>query len=171
MEGEAQACPKLQSQVREAWVHGDALFVSEGETMTIRQGLESSTLALVASLAPIEGVMATTLGLVVLDLITGILAAKKQGLPITSYGLKRTVVKLLVYEVALALSYVTGVYLVTTMPVLHMVSSLIGLTELKSVLENVDILSGGGLLKSIVSSIQAQSSSSSADDSDVPPKA
>lgn len=125
----------------------------------MRSRLETIGIALLGFLAPIEGVILTTLGLVLVDMITGLGASYKQSIPLTSYGLKRTVIKLFVYELAILLAFVVGLYLTgPTLPVLHLVSSLIGLTELKSVLENLNIIGGGSLLNSIVSAIQGLSS-------------
>lgn len=125
----------------------------------IREYLKSILLVTIAFLAPIEGVLATVGLLVVLDLITGLLASRKQGIPITSFGLKRTVVKLLVYEAAVLLAFLVNQYLTgPAIPLVHLVSSLIGVTELKSNYENINILSGGNLLTSIINAVQRLSS-------------
>jgi hypothetical protein len=82
------------------------------------------------------------------DLVTGILASRKSGIPITSNGLKRTVLKVAIYEVAVLCAFLVGTYLTGPMvPILNICSSLIGLTELKSVLENLDIINGGSFFR------------------------
>ena len=108
-------------------------------------------LAILAVFAPAGGMMATALLLVMADLITGVLAARKQKKRITSSGLQRTVVKTFVYETAIILGFLTEVYLLNhSMPISNMIAGLIGLTELKSCLENIDIIGGKGLLKQVI---------------------
>ena len=119
-------------------------------------------MAIISVFAPAEQMILTVLVLCLVDLITGILASKKQSIPITSYGIKRTIMKLAVYEMALCLGYLVGTYLVPFIPVTNIVSSVIGLTELKSVLENLDIIIGKPVLKSILDALQKGSSNDQA---------
>ena len=118
--------------------------------------LKSVLLAFLIMLAPIKPVLLTVFGLVGMDLITGLLVARKKGLPITSKGLKITVVKLFVYELAITMAYYVGQYLTgPDVAVLHIVSGIVGMTELKSVLENLDALTDGQLMPAIVNAIQS----------------
>lgn len=108
-------------------------------------------LALAAVLAPAKAMLSTALMLVLVDLITGIMAARKRGDPITSAGLQRTVVKAFIYEIAIILGFLTEVYLLDhSMPVSNIIAGLVGLTELKSCLENLDAVGGGGVLKQVI---------------------
>ena len=108
-------------------------------------------LSLLAVFAPAKGMIVTAFVLIVVDLITGVLAARKEKQPITSAGIGRTVVKALVYETAIILAFLTQTYLTgPEIPCANIVASLIGLTELKSILENLQILSGGQLLNMII---------------------
>ena len=117
-------------------------------------------LALLAVFAPAQGMMITALMLVVADLITGILASKKQKKRITSAGLQRTIVKTFVYETAIILGFLTEVYLLNhSMPISNMIAGLIGLTELKSCLENIDIIGGKGLLKQVIGKLGSKNAS------------
>lgn len=112
---------------------------------TYLQALFLSTLSV---FAPIKAVIVTTLVLVLADLILGVLAAKKRGELLTSAGLRRTITKIFVYETALMLAFLTEQYLTGELvPVCKIVSSFIGLVELKSCTENLNEISGGSLLK------------------------
>ncbi len=103
---------------------------------------------------PAKSMILTVLVLIVCDLITGILAARKQSKPIKSAGIGRTVVKLVIYELAIILAFLTETYLTgPSIPCSKVAASLIGTTELLSVLENLNILSNGDLLKSIIDKI------------------
>lgn len=116
--------------------------------------LENLGLSILAIFAPIQAVVATTFILVVLDLITGVIAAKKRGEKLTSKGLKRSVGKLLLYETAIILSFLVQEYLTgDILPALKLVSALIGITELKSVLENLDNISGDRFFQIILSKV------------------
>lgn len=122
----------------------------------MRNWITAVLVSLQAIFQPAQSMLLTALVLIVVDLITGIAAAKKMGKPITSAGIGRTVVKLLVYEVAIALAFLTETYMTgPAIPCAKVAASLIGTTELLSVLENVNILSGGDLLKSIIDKISS----------------
>lgn len=116
--------------------------------------LEAIALACLAVFAPIKAVLATTLVLVLLDTLTGVYAAYKRKEPITSGGLKRTVGKIVLYEFALCVAYLAQHYLIgDDFPACRLVSTMVGLVELKSVLENLDSISGSNLFQSILSAI------------------
>lgn len=113
-----------------------------------------------AVFAPIKGAIVTVICLTIMDLITGIIAAKKRGEPLTSAGLARTVVKIAVYQVATLCAFLAQKYLILdVMPICTLVTSLIGLTELKSVLENLDSISGGSFFKVIISKLNSPNDS------------
>lgn len=131
------------------------------------QSLKVLALTLVAVFAPTKQVLLSTLALILADLLFGLLAAKQQGQPITSSGLKRTVIKLFVYNSAILLSFLVGEYLVPMdLPIMKTVTGLIGVTELKSVLENLDIIHGGSFFKAIVTKLQIMGSDDENDDKD-----
>ena len=116
--------------------------------------IETLALSILAVFAPIQATIAVVALLILADLITGIIASKKRGEPITSAGIKRTVGKVFLYEIALCLSflvqqYLTGDYL----PACKLVGALIGLTELKSILENLETISGDRLFRVVLSKI------------------
>lgn len=125
-------------------------------------------LALTAVLAPVKGAAFTALALCLLDLFTGLLAAYRQKEPLTSNGFGKTIVKILVYEAAILLTFLVDTYLAGFFPLSNVVSGWIGLTELKSILENLNILAGGNLLKSIIQGIQSQSSNNTPPPSEPP---
>jgi len=102
-------------------------------------------------LAPIKMSLLVALGMCVLNLILGIMAAKKRGEVIQSYGLRRTVIKVFIYESAIICSFLVETYMVgPDLMVLKLVTAMIGLTELKFLLENLNELSEGSLLKAIL---------------------
>ena len=112
--------------------------------------MKKSFLAIVVVLSPIKAALAAAFGLVVADLITGIMAAKKQNKPITSSGLKSTVIKLTVYQLAIILAFIVEKYLVQGMALTNIVTSYVGLTELLSINENIEVISGTNLLEGII---------------------
>lgn len=116
--------------------------------------LESLLLAMFAVFAPLKAVLLTTTVLVFADLISGLLAARKKKIPITSTGLKRTVGKIVLYEIALCLAFLAEHYLIGPMfPISKMVSAMIGLVEMKSILENMDIIAGQSVFQSVLTKI------------------
>lgn len=122
----------------------------------MKEMLKALAVACLAYFAPTKSVILTTTALVFIDLVFGLMASHKQNIPITSNGLKTTVVKLLVYTAAILLSYVVQQQLTgDDYPVMKWVSAMVGLVELKSILENLDIVSGGGLLSQIIAKINS----------------
>jgi phage-related holin len=116
-------------------------------------------LALAALLVfvPIKATLITVMVLTLVDLGMGIAAARKRGEKVTSSGLKRTVIKLLVYEAVVMLGYLTEQYLTGEfVPVVKILGGLVGLTELKSVLENAEELTGIPILQVIIDKLSQQ---------------
>ncbi len=117
----------------------------------MKQHISSLLLAIAAVFAPVQHVMLVTLLMIAIDLVTGILAARKQAIAINSSGLRRTITKLFIYELTIALGYLVETYMTgPVIPVVKIITSFIGLTELKSVMENLDIINGSSLLKTII---------------------
>jgi phage-related holin len=113
-------------------------------------------IAAILVLAPIKATLVVTLLLTLVDLITGVLAARKRGEAITSTGFKASVVKLLVYESVVVLSFLVERFLVgDLLPVVKIAGGMVGLTELKSVLENLEELTGMPLLKALIAKLGA----------------
>lgn len=105
--------------------------------------LKDTLLMSILVLAPVKAIL-TIIGILVMaDLVSGILAAKKRKEKITSAGIRRTVTKFFVYETAIILGFLTEHYLTGALvPITKIISGLIGMTELKSVLENMGDIQG-----------------------------
>jgi hypothetical protein len=116
--------------------------------------LKSLLIAVLAVFAPIKAVIIVTGVLVVADLITGVLAARKRGDKITSAGLRqllRTVTKTTVYLTAVCLGFLVEKYMIDSiLPISKLVSGIIGVVELKSLMENLNSIHGSDLFKSII---------------------
>lgn len=116
-------------------------------------------LSVVAVFAPIQSVLFAAFAMIMVDLATGVLAARKRGEKLTSAGLQRTLVKLFVYEGALLLGYVSQHYLMLdAVNVVSIIGSYISLTELVSCYENIDAVAGGSLLKQISDKLKSKNS-------------
>lgn len=114
--------------------------------------LDSLLLVIVAVLAPLKGVLITVMMLPLVDLLLALICAKKSKVKITSSGLKRTIAKVLMYEIATVLAFMTETWLTGDLvPAIKIVTGLIGVTELKSCLEHLDDLNGMPLFTSILS--------------------
>lgn len=108
-------------------------------------------IASLAVFAPIRGMIIAVLVLILVDLITGVWAAYKRKEAIKSAWMRRTVSKLLVYEIAIMMSFITQTYLCGDLiPMASIAAGLIGMTELKSILENLSSISGEDLIKQII---------------------
>lgn len=114
-------------------------------------------LSIIIIITPIKSMLISALILVIIDFITGITAAVKRKEKLTSSKMKRTVIKIMVYEVSILLAYIAQHYLIQdALPVINIISGFIGITELKSCLENINEIGGNNLLKSIIDKLGSQ---------------
>lgn len=115
--------------------------------------LKTSTV-IIALLAPIHAMILATGTLIVADTILGVWAAKKRGEEITSAGLRRTLTKMLVYQLTIVTGFVVETWLISSMfPVSKLVAGVIGLVEFKSLLENVNTINGNPIFKDIITKL------------------
>lgn len=114
--------------------------------------IKSAFLLLAAFLAPIATVIFAVLFLIFVDLVTGILASIKEKQTITSSAMSRTIAKTFVYCTTIIVTYVVHKYLLVgfDFPVESIVSGFIALTEMKSILENMDRISNHSVLKDLI---------------------
>lgn len=114
-----------------------------------------SIISLLAIFAPEKAAILTALALIFVDLITGVWAAVKQKQPITSAGFKMTIYKVVFYELAICLGYLAQTYLTgTVLPVCSLITSVIGLTEMTSILENLQTINPNISWASLLSRFQ-----------------
>jgi phage-related holin len=115
------------------------------------QRLSSLIISILVVFAPVKATLITVMVLTVADLISGIMAARKERKKITSSGLKRTIIKTTVYEAVIMLGFLTERYMTgDAIPVVKILAGFIGLTELKSVMENIERISGMSIIKLLI---------------------
>jgi len=115
--------------------------------------LKTSTV-IIALFAPIHAMIIATGTLIVVDTFFGVWAAKKRGEEITSAGLRRTLTKMLVYQLTILTGFVVETWLISGMfPVSKLVAGVIGLVEFKSLLENVNTINGSPIFKDIITKL------------------
>lgn len=108
-------------------------------------------LAVLAVFAPIKTALLTAMGLSVIDCITGIMAARKRGEPITSSNLRKTISKIVIFQTAILLAFLTEHYMMADLlPVSKIVAGYIGMTEYTSILENLNDINGGSIFKALI---------------------
>lgn len=130
--------------------------------------LKAAAISTLALFAPLQGMVIAAFALVSVDLVTGLLRAHAVKEKIQSNGLRRTIVKLVAYELAIVLAFVCEKWLTgDLLPLTKMAAGAVGLVELLSVLENLNVLSGGAL-KPLIDKI-APKAEKNAGPGDVPP--
>lgn len=116
--------------------------------------LKSAALAIFAIFAPVHTVMATVGALICIDLISGIMAARKRKEPVTSAALRRTLSKMIIYQIAVISGFLAEHYMLgDSLPIVKLIAATIGLVEMKSILENLNDINGAPLFASIISSL------------------
>lgn len=114
--------------------------------------------------APLGPMIFAVAVLVILDLVLGVIAAKREGKAIVSYGIKRTVAKIALFDLAIIASrYVEVTFtkqladaLSIPMPLTAITASTIALAELLSILENITRLTGVDLKSALISRLQGK---------------
>lgn len=110
--------------------------------------LISTGLVLMAVFAPIKPLLAACGFLIVADMITGMWAAKRRGEAISSASMRRSVSKMVIYQMAIMSGFVLEHYMLDNLvPVSKIVGGVIGLVEFKSVLENASVIAGKDLVQ------------------------
>lgn len=114
-------------------------------------------LVILAALAPIKTVIICVGVLVMADMITGVWAAYKKGESIKSAGLRRTVSKFVIYQIAIITGFIVEKYLVgDSIPITKVLGGMIGLVELKSILENANVITGTDLFRLLIERLGSQ---------------
>jgi hypothetical protein len=113
--------------------------------------------SIIAILAPIKALILTVGFLIIADLITGIWASHKRKEKIRSSVMRRTISKAFVYQLAVISGFLVETYLLESFfPVSKVVASVIGLVELKSILENSNSILGYNLFKTVIEKLGSE---------------
>lgn len=108
-------------------------------------------ISLAAVFAPIKAMLLVTGVLIFADLACGILAARKHKEPLSSAGLRRTVTKVAVYNVAVMVGFLAETYMLDGfIPMSKIAAGLIAVVETKSILENLDIINGKPIFRDLI---------------------
>ncbi len=102
---------------------------------------------------PIRPALIAATVLTLADFISGLWASLKEKKKITSSGMRRTVIKILAYYSAIIVAFVLETYLMQELPVVKVVTGLIGLTEAKSFFENLNRITGIDFWGEIISKL------------------
>lgn len=122
--------------------------------------LKSIALSVVAIFAPIHTVMGAAILLIFIDLILGVWAAYKRGEIITSAGLRRTVTKMVVYEVGVIAAFLGEHYLLSdAIPLVKLAGAAIALVEMKSIMESLNDINGSPIFSTLIIALGSKNDS------------
>lgn len=99
-------------------------------------------ICLVTFFTPIYPAMIAVGLLIVIDTILGVIAAKKQGVKLSSKAFGRVITKMLVYQLLVIASYLAETYLFGQVPFLNITLGFLAVTEFVSVAENMSKITG-----------------------------
>jgi hypothetical protein len=126
----------------------------------MKEWLHGILVSSVAFLLPIKLVILTAGILIIADLFTGMLAAKKRGEKITSAALSRTVAKMAVYQTVIITGFMLQKNLLgDIVPVINIVGGVIGMVEFKSIIENANTILGTDIFKEIIKKMASRNDS------------
>ncbi len=110
---------------------------------------------LIITLPVRPALIAVTL-LIFIDFISGVWASYKEKKPITSNGFRRTIVKMLAYQSAILVSFLLETYLLDGIPMVKVITGLIGITEGKSFFENIRRITGIDFWSQLISKLNLE---------------
>lgn len=117
----------------------------------MKEYLYKGLLVLAAILAPIKALLISCGVLIIADMVTGIFAAHKRGEAIKSAEMRRSLTKMVVYQVAIISAFVLEKYMLDgLLPVSKVVSGVIGMVEFKSILENASAIAGQDIIGLVI---------------------
>jgi len=117
----------------------------------MKEYLYKGLLVLAATMAPIKPLLLACGALIVADMVTGMMAARKRQEPINSADMRRSLSKMVVYQVAIISAFVLETYMLEgLLPVTKVVGGVIGMVEFKSILENVSTIAGQDIVKMVL---------------------
>ncbi len=107
--------------------------------------------------APIEAIVTVVFIFVFADFITGIWAAKKKGIKITSHTMRNSVTKLLCYMITIVLAFFLQKEIIkfSWFEAVNFASALICLAEFKSILENMGYITNSTIFKTIYEKVSS----------------
>lgn len=111
---------------------------------------------LIAFLTPIQAILIAVLCLTVFDTITGIWAAYRRKEPITSCRMRQCLSKVLIYNISIIIAHMMNTYLITWLPIVKIIASLIGLIEGLSFFENVYYIYPNKVIKLIIDKLRQE---------------
>lgn len=111
--------------------------------------------SVLAYFSPISTIIGVIFLFVILDLVTGIWAAKKRKEKIRSHTMRNSVTKLLCYLITIILSFLLQKEIITFdwFAAVNISGALISLSEFKSIIENLQDITGSTVFKQIFKSI------------------
>lgn len=114
--------------------------------------LKSWVIVIFSLLAPIKSAVFSVYFLIFTDLVTGVWASIKEKQTVTSSKLSRTISKILVYSTTIVVAFIVHKYLLVDfdLPIVSIVSGFIAITEVKSILENLNRISSHQVIKDLI---------------------
>lgn len=152
----------LKSRVGKNMLPQTASDIVSGKALSLPETWNTLLLSIIAVFAPLKSVMFALLFLISSDLVTGLWAAIATKQVLTSRRLARTVVKTFVYLTTICVVHVANKYLLSagefSLPLDTLIVSFIALTELKSILENLQKIQRQPLLQFLIDRLASDSS-------------
>lgn len=116
--------------------------------LTLSSLISNFLLFLIAFLVPINAILIATGVLVFFDFVTGCWKSLSIGgwrnrdgnLTLNSRAMSHTITKSTLYVIAILSFHLTEIYLVPEFPLTRIIAGFIGVTELKSISENIGII-------------------------------
>lgn len=114
-------------------------------------------------LAPIKELIIGIGFLLFVDFVLGIVVAKKNGIPIQSKEAKRTIIKMLLYQLTILTAFVLDTVFIPGSIIVRVAAMAIGLVEGKSIFEHIYTLTGLNVWDLLKDKIQSAVSSNTKD--------
>ncbi len=109
---------------------------------TVLPFLNKTFVALFAFLAPIGPSLIAVTFLIIADFVFGVMVARKNGIPIQSREMKKTLMKLFIYESMVLVGFLLDKFFIPFDLVVKLTMFGVGIVECKSIMESFQKLTG-----------------------------
>ena len=105
--------------------------------------------AIIFVMSPITPVLLAVTALICIDFGTGLWAAYKNNVPITSRKMGETVAKLILMNIGVIAAFITETYIIPEIPLVKILAGFVALVELQSIFENAFKATGNDIFRSV----------------------
>ncbi len=108
---------------------------------------------LLAILSPVYAVMGTIVFLIIVDFVTGVFVTYKKKKQLRTVHIVHATSKVVIYNLVVLSAFLLEQFIIDEVPFLKIISGFIAVFEIKSIMQNFDVIYGVNLYKVILKAL------------------